>query len=122
MAQSTTEDEFVPVTSALNQTMWIRKIFSDLNMEKNLNTEVHVDNQDAISISHNQMFYEKTNQFNVNRFFLRDVEKKGEVILFQYKCEDQLVDVFNLSLPISKFDFRGTNLEFLAPNARRSIS
>lgn len=104
VAQSMAEAEFI-TAAAVNQTLWLRKIFSDLHMEQKVNTEIHVHNQGAIAFSHNPVFHGKTKHFNIKLFFLRDVQKKGEVILVYFKYEDQLADVFTKSLPISKFEF-----------------
>lgn len=78
MAQSTVEDKFVYATSVIIQTLCVKKYFRHLILRKKVNTEVHVDNQDAIAILHNPVFYEKTKHLNVNLFFLSDVQKKGE--------------------------------------------
>lgn len=82
VAQSRVEDKIVAATSAIIHTLCVRKIFPDFNMEKRVNTVVHVDNQDAIPICHNPVVYKKTKQFNLNLFFLSDVQKKRRVIWF----------------------------------------
>ena len=53
MAQSTAEAEFVAATAEVNQALWLRKSFGDLHMNQTKGTEVFVDNQSAIAISHN---------------------------------------------------------------------
>lgn len=73
MARSTTETELIITTAAVTQTLWLKKIFSYMHMEQKVNTEVHVDNQAAISFSHNPVLYGKTKQFNIKLFLLRDV-------------------------------------------------
>ena len=35
VAQSTVETEFIAVTTAINQALWLRKIIVDLNLEQN---------------------------------------------------------------------------------------
>lgn len=105
MAKSTTKVEFILATAAVNQTLWLTKLFSDLHRDQKVNIEVHVDNQASIVILHNPVFNEKTKHFNVKFFLLRDVQKRGEVILVYFKSEDQLADVFMKSLPVNKFEF-----------------
>ena len=77
----------------------------DLNLEKKESTEVFVDNQAAIAISHNPVFDGKTKHFNIKLFFLREVQKEEFVTLVYCKSEDQLADLFTKPLPISKFEF-----------------
>lgn len=68
MEQSTTEVEFIVAMGAVHQTLWLRKIFSNLHMKHKANTKIHADNQTARVISHNSMSYGKTNT-TTTRFF-----------------------------------------------------
>lgn len=76
MEQSTTEVEFIVAMGTVNQTLWLRKIFSNLHMKHKANTKIHADNQTARVISHNSMSYGKTNPTNDEIFFMRNVQKK----------------------------------------------
>ena len=73
VAQSIAEEEFVAATIAVNQALWLRKILMDLNLEQKESTEIFVDNQAAIAISHNPVFHGETKHFNIKLFFLREV-------------------------------------------------
>jgi hypothetical protein len=64
-----------------------------------------VDNQAAITLSHNPVFHGKTKHFNIKLYFLREVQKNGDVILIYYKSKDQLDNLFTKPLPISRFEF-----------------
>jgi len=59
VAQSTAETEFIAVTAAINQALWLRKILVSLNLEQKESTKIFVDNQAAIAISHILCFMEK---------------------------------------------------------------
>ncbi|XP_047252241.1 secreted RxLR effector protein 161-like [Capsicum annuum] len=87
VAQSTTEAEFMAAIAAVNQALWLRKIFVDLHMHQTKGIEVFVNNQFAIVISHNSVFHAKTKHFNIKLFFLRKVQKIGDVILLYCKIE-----------------------------------
>ncbi|KAH0649322.1 hypothetical protein KY285_034570 [Solanum tuberosum] len=80
VAQSTAEAEFVAATTAVNQALWLRKIFVDLHMNQTKGTEVFVDNQSAIAISHNPVFHGKTKHFNIKLFFSREVQNNGDLL------------------------------------------
>jgi hypothetical protein len=67
-------------------------------------TEVFVDNQAAIVIFHNPVFHGKTKHFKIKFFFLREVQKEGEVSLIYCRSEDQLADIFTKPLPTNKFE------------------
>ena len=72
----------------VNQAIWLRKILNDLNMEQKDSTKILIDNQAAITISHNPVFLGKTKHFNIKLFFLRKVQKDGNVILLYCKTKD----------------------------------
>ena len=73
-------------------------------MEQKDFTAIFVDNQATIAIFHNPVFHGKPKHFNIKLFFLREVQKNGDVTLVYYKLEDQLVDLFTKPLPVSKFE------------------
>ncbi|KAL0534517.1 hypothetical protein IC582_028808 [Cucumis melo] len=110
VAQSTAEAEFIAATATANQALWLRKILLDLDLEQKKNTEILVDNKAAIAISHNPVFYKKTKHFNIKLFFLREVQKSGEVILVYCKTEDQVADILTKPLPTCKFEFLRSKL------------
>ncbi|KAL0559650.1 hypothetical protein IC582_000013 [Cucumis melo] len=110
VAQSTAEAEFIAATATANQALWLRKILLDLDLEQKKSTEILVDNKAAIAISHNPVFYKKTKHFNIKLFFLREVQKSGEVILVYCKTEDQVADILTKPLPTCKFEFLRSKL------------
>jgi len=105
VAQSTVEAEFIAATAAVNQALWLHKILSDLSMEEREPTEISVDNQAAIAISHNPVFHGKTKHFNIKLYFLWEVQKHGDIKLIYCKSEDQLADLFTKPLPASRFEY-----------------
>ena len=78
----------------VNQAIWLREILNDLNREQKESMKILIDNQVVIAISHNPVFHEKTKHFNIKLFFLRELQKDGDVILLYCKIEDQVADVF----------------------------
>jgi hypothetical protein len=50
-------------------------------MEEEEPTEISVDNQAAIAISHNPVFHGKTKYFNIKLYFLHEVQKNSDVKL-----------------------------------------
>lgn len=45
VAQSTAEAEYIAAASAMNQTLWIRKLLADLYMEQKKSSEIFDDNK-----------------------------------------------------------------------------
>ena len=105
VAQSTIEAEFIAATAAVNQALWLQKLLRDLHMEGEEATEISVDNQAVIAISHNPVFHGKTKHFNIKLYFLREVQKNSDVRLMYCKSEEQLADLFTKPLPVNRFAF-----------------
>ncbi|XP_049369398.1 uncharacterized protein LOC125834277 [Solanum verrucosum] len=105
VAQSTVEAEFIAAAATVNQALWLRKILIDLQLEQVESTEILVDNQAAIAISKDPVFYGRTKHFNIKFYFLREVQKNGEVVLFYCKAENQVADIFTKSFHVSRFEF-----------------
>jgi len=103
VAQSTAEAEFVAAAAAVNQALWLKKILVDLHMEPTGSFKVFVDNEAAIAISHNPVFHGRTKHFKIKFFFLREVQKDGDITLVYCKTEEQLADIFTKPLPVGKF-------------------
>ncbi|KAJ8764618.1 hypothetical protein K2173_006700 [Erythroxylum novogranatense] len=105
VAQSTAEAEFIATTAAANQALWLRKIMVDLQLKQDDSTEILVDNQAAIAISQNPVFHGRTKHFNIKFYYLREVQKNGEVMLVYCKTENQIADIFTKSFHVSRFEF-----------------
>ena len=106
VAQSTVETKYVAATVAVNQAIWIRKILVDLLMDQFQTTHIYVENQAAISIANNHVFYGRTKHFKIKLYFLREVQKEGEVILLYCKTNDQIADILTKAFSKKNFDER----------------
>ncbi|KAL4273237.1 hypothetical protein GQ457_13G004800 [Hibiscus cannabinus] len=75
VAQSTAEAEFIAAASSVNQVLWLRKLFCDINLEQEKSAKIFVDNQAMITISHNPVFHGKTRHFNIKLFFKKSTKR-----------------------------------------------
>ena len=121
IAQSTAEAEYVAAAAAVNQALWLRKLMADLYMEQKENTQIlamadlHmeqkertqilVDNQAAISIANNPVFHGKTKHFKLKLYFLREVQRVGEIHLIYCNTEYQNADILTKPLPKARYEF-----------------
>ncbi|XP_019237377.1 PREDICTED: uncharacterized protein LOC109217575 [Nicotiana attenuata] len=91
VAQSTAKTEYVAAASAVNYALWVRKLLADLYMEQKKSTEIFVDYQAAISIANNPVFHGKTKHFKIKLYFLREVQKNGELTWKPAKLPQRMV-------------------------------
>lgn len=105
IAQSTAEAEYIAAAAAVNQAIWIRKLMTDLHMIQTESTKIFVDNQAAISIANDPVFHGRTKHFKIKFFYLREVQKDGEVQLVYCRTEHQNADILTKTLPKARFEF-----------------
>jgi hypothetical protein len=121
IAQSTAEVEYVAAIAAVNQAIWIRKFMTDLQMEQKKSTRILVDNQAAISIAKNLVFHGKMKHFKMKLYFLREVQREGEIQLIYCKTENQNADILTKPLPKAKYEFLRQRLGIYIFRAKRRV-
>lgn len=84
VALSTTESEYIALTEAVKEVMWLKGFISELGISLN-RVSVMCDSQSALQLSKNQMYHERTKHINVKFHFIRDV------------IESKLIDVEKVS-------------------------
>nr|GEX65345.1 retrovirus-related Pol polyprotein from transposon TNT 1-94 [Tanacetum cinerariifolium] len=95
---STIEAEYMAVTEAMNEAIWLRGLLEELGVE--LNTlAVNYDNQDAIHLSWNHVFHEKTNHINVCYYFIREVLESKTVKVLNVGIGHSVVDALTNVVP-----------------------
>ncbi|RVW89616.1 Copia protein [Vitis vinifera] len=105
VAQSTLRVEYIATVAAVNQALWLRKLLTDLDMKQEVSTKVFVDNQATISIVNDPVFHGKTKHFKIKLYFLREVQKEGDIQLVYCNAESQNADILTKALPKIRFEF-----------------
>jgi hypothetical protein len=105
VALSTAEAEFIAASETAKQAVWLRKLLQDVGEDQTKNTVIYVDNEAAISISHNPVFHRRTKHFRVKYYFLREIQKEGEVQLVYCRTEEQAADIFTKSFSTARFEY-----------------
>jgi len=92
---------------------------TDLQMEQKKSTRILVDNQAAISIAKNLVFHGKMKHFKMKLYFLREVQREGEIQLIYCKTENQNADILTKPLPKAKYEFLRQRLEIYSFRAKK---
>ena len=72
MALSTTEAEYIALTEAVKEPMWLERIAKELKIQNEVIT-VHCDSQSAIDLSKNYVHHERTKHMDIKLHFVREV-------------------------------------------------
>ena len=102
VALSSTEAEYMAITEAVKEDIWLKGLFGELDDRLKVTT-VFCDNQSAIFLSKDQMFHDRTKHIDIRYHFVRDIIEKGDCVVEKIHTDDNPADMFTKSLPIAKF-------------------
>nr|GEW53327.1 retrotransposon protein, putative, Ty1-copia subclass [Tanacetum cinerariifolium] len=98
VALSTTEAEYIALTEAVKEAIWLRGLLEELGVELNI-MAVNCDNQDAIHLSQNHVFHERTKHINVRYHFIREVLEVKTVKVLKVGTEHKAADALTKVVP-----------------------
>ncbi|KAF2317151.1 hypothetical protein GH714_012231 [Hevea brasiliensis] len=81
---SSSEAEYVVVTSSASQCIWLQRMLADLHQkhQKQENaTEIFCDNKSTIAMTKNPAFHGRMKHIDIHFHFIRKLVAKGEIIL-----------------------------------------
>ena len=102
MALSTTEVEYVAVTDAFKEAIWLQGILKEINLMNGL-VAVYSDSQSVIHLSKNPVYHERTKHMDVKYHFVRDQISKGTVNLLKIPTEENPSDMGTKVVTTVKF-------------------
>ena len=99
------EAEYVAATSATCQAIWMRRVLKDLSHNHQELTTIFRDNNSAIALSENHVFYKRAKHIDTRFHFIRELINDKEICLEFCRYEDQLVDIFTKPLANDTFQY-----------------
>jgi hypothetical protein len=104
VALSSTEAEYIAAAHATKEVIWLRRLLTDLGLDLDSPTTLHVNNQSAIAIARNPEFHDRTKHIEIRHHFLRQ-KVEGEEIRLEYTLtEEQTADVMTKGLVRKKHE------------------
>ena len=104
VALSTTEAEFIALTEAVKEAIWLKGIIKEFEIDQDM-IVVYCDSQSAIHLVKHQMFHERTKHIDVKYYFIRDILEKGEIKVAKISTLDNPADALTKALPSEKFEY-----------------
>ncbi|XP_073271570.1 secreted RxLR effector protein 161-like [Primulina huaijiensis] len=101
VALSTTEAEYISLTEAVKEPLWIKGFVGEIGFEQNYAT-IFCDLQSAIHLSKNAVFHEKTKHVDVRLHFVRDIITRQLVSVRKIDTKVNPADVLTKIIPVSK--------------------
>ena len=78
VALSTSEAEYMALSLAVQEALWFRKLFTDLQMEAKPIT-IKEDNQGAIALTQNPIAHSRTKHIDIRFHFIREAQEEGTI-------------------------------------------
>ena len=102
VAFSTTEAEFMTLTEATKEALWLQGLIGEV-VVKQATVPVFNDSQSAIYLSKNQGFYERKKHLDIWLHFIRDIVASEKVSIKKIYTEDNPVDFLTKTVSSIKF-------------------
>lgn len=103
VALSTTEAEYIALTEAVKEAIWIRGLLEDMRIKPE-SAAVWSDSQSAICLSKNNAFHERTKHIAKKYYFIRDIIEAGEVEVHKIHTSRNPADMLTKGIPVNKFE------------------
>ena len=100
---STTEAEFIAITEASKELLWMKRFLRELGYEQD-SYRLHVDNQSAIHLGKNSTFHSRSKHIDVRYHWIRDTVEAGELVLEKVHTDDNGTDMMTKVLPRGKLE------------------
>eukprot|EP00253_Pinus_taeda_P007432 PITA_07432 len=98
VALSTTEAEYLAVTAATCQAVWMRRMLRSLCQEQTKGPMIFCDNSSAIALSKNSVFYKRTKHIDRKFHYIRELVSNGEIVLKHCRTQEQVADILTKPL------------------------
>jgi len=108
VSTSTAQAEYIAVSHATKEAVFLRQLLSEFESADIGRVVIKEDNQAALSIAQNPVFYSKTKHIDVCYHFVREVVTDGQIGLEYCNSKDMIADI---TKPWSKFQFEKLRLK-----------
>ncbi len=103
VALSSTEAEYVALSSAAQQAVWIRRLLGELGVDVSDPTPICEDNQGAVCLATNPVHHKKTKHIAIRHHYIRQCVADGSINLHYVPTNDMIADILTKPLPRVKF-------------------
>ena len=98
VSRSSTEAEYIALSTACQEGVWLRRLLSDIQIKQNGPSTVFEDNQGATELSKNPKFHNRTKHIDVSYHYVRE-QVNLNIISVKYRpTEGMIADVMTKGL------------------------
>ena len=104
VARSSTEAEYVALSAAAQECIWLRRLLTDFMLGDDKPTTLYEDNTGALELSKNPKFHNRTKHIDVAYHFTRERVASNELSVIHCSTDEMLADVMTKGLGRIKFE------------------
>jgi hypothetical protein len=105
VALSTTEAEYIALSVAVREAVWLRKLLTDLFDHEMDPIIIHCDNQSCVKLSENPVFHDRSKHIEIKYHYIRDMVQRKAVHVQYLPTHEQIADIFTKPLAKTKFEY-----------------
>ena len=103
LALSTTEAEYIALSGAAQESLWLQQLLADLKKEEAKSMIIYEDNQSAISMARNPQFHGRTKHIAIKYHFITEQVTNGKLELRYCRTNDMIADMMTKGLSGEQF-------------------
>ena len=103
VALSSTEAEYMAISDASREAIWLRSLLKDLKFPQQSATTIFEDNQGCIALAENPVHHKRTKHIDVRYHFIRNQLQKGTITLKWLDSSSMIADMLTKPLVASVF-------------------
>ena len=104
VAKSFTEAEYVALSIATQEAIWLRMLLSDLGLNTKPPIIIFEDNQGALELTKNPSHYSCTKHIDICHQFIRERISSKEIKVEYCPTERMIADIMTKTLPKATFE------------------
>ena len=102
IALSTTEAEYIAITHAVKEALWLRLLIFQLFKLDLEPTTLFSDNKSAIELTKDHQFHPQTKHIDIRFHFIWYIVENGSIWLIYCPTDDMIADMLTKALPSTK--------------------
>jgi len=101
IALSTTEAEYMSMTQAAKEIVWLRGLLEELEATGHIRkmSQLHGDNQGALALARNPEYHARTKHIDIQFHFIRELVGDEKIYLEYCPSSDMIADIMTKPLP-----------------------
>ena len=104
VAKSTAEAEYVALSFATQEAVWLRQLLDSLGFPARDATVIFEDNNGAIDLSRNDKYHNRTKHIDISHHFVRERVESKEIDVLPCNTNDMVADILTKGIPRVQFE------------------